>query len=527
MEKGKKRKMFSLKWERIDCYFASMILWGFLFAGLLFGSQRHIAGKILSNAWDRGIFLPLLWAYLSIAVVVWYNFSKNVDWSTVKKVSIIFSIAFTLRISIAFFTNYLPTSDFTNYFSMGQMYLNGDYDQIAQISNRYGIASFSGLAVLNGCLMRMFSSSLFGLQIGNCALSATIAVMVLMITSLYSEKAGFLGGLLYTLYPSNIAFSTVPTNQHGATLFLLISVYFFLLIQKEEKKNFFLLSILSGCSMAVSYFFHPSVHSHIAAITIFLLLIIIKNIRDRNNIVTTLICGMGFALAIIITMAGTFSLLRNNGLLSQHEEQTTSLSKIVVGLNQETGGAYSAEDYGAFKGLESSEQTELAYQLIVQRLSSNTFGENIVFFAKKANRMWFSGDSSFNWLMSGMDAFEGNAKDDSTYSNIIDRKVVSAIGEVDIIYVLFIYMFAAIGIVVTGKNDVPVVSLSRWIILGWVGVHLLIEIQARYRYAVMPFLILFAAIGAMQSIEILKKCLSRGKSKNGYEPPEEVTQGYV
>jgi predicted tellurium resistance membrane protein TerC len=59
-----------------------------------------------------------------------------------------------------------------------------------------------------------------------------------------------------------------------------------------------------------------------------------------------------------------------------------------------------------------------------------------------------------------------------------------------------LYVMSLLGLIVQKKKKgADFINLLIWVVLGWVGVHIIIETQSRYRYFAMPFIAVFAAIG--------------------------------
>ena len=490
--------------RNIDCLLTSTLILLFVSYGLFFGSIRPLMTTVLAAPWHRGLTLPLMWVYLIVAIIIIRNSGRIRSWDMFHKVVFIFSVAFVLRFTINLVSDIEPISDFRNYVNMGKMFVNRHFDWIAGISDSYGLPSFGGIAVFNGIIMHLFSATVFGLQIGDCIITSMIAVMIMYIGSLYSEKLGLVCGVLYAFYPSNIVNSVLPTNQHGATLFLLISVYSLLYVVMKEKNNKTLLCIVSGCSLAASYFMHPSIHTHIIAYTVFVLIIVIRNIKNRTKVLQVLKCGLIIAVSLILSLMSVFWVMKETGLIRQNTRQMTMLSKIVVGLNRETGGGYSSEDYSMFRALDMPEQNELARQVIRERFFAEGLVSNTIFFTTKIDKMWFAVDH-YHFIVTAMDEFEATSDAVTDTTNVLARRLLSALNDLDKLYVPFVFLFAALGIVAKLQDSSPIFSLCRWIILGWIGVHLFIEVHPRYRYICMPFFFILASTGIVYVIESAPK----------------------
>ena len=64
-------------------------------------------------------------------------------------------------------------------------------------------------------------------------------------------------------------------------------------------------------------------------------------------------------------------------------------------------------------------------------------------------------------------------------------------------------------------------ELALWVLLGWMGAHVLLEVQTRYRYFAMPLLIMFAAYGCLRLVDgIGKRLQTRGRKANVIDSAE-------
>ena len=69
---------------------------------------------------------------------------------------------------------------------------------------------------------------------------------------------------------------------------------------------------------------------------------------------------------------------------------------------------------------------------------------------------------------------------------------------------MIIYIFATIGLYLIYKgNKKEFIKFFVWIFLGYVGAHCFIEIQPRYRYFLMPIIIVFASYGIINTYDYI------------------------
>ena len=103
-------------------------------------------------------------------------------------------------------------------------------------------------------------------------------------------------------------------------------------------------------------------------------------------------------------------------------------------------------------------------------------------FIRKAARMWGSMDTSFYFYT------------DYTNNTPFQHMVASAFGALDGLYIAATYLLAAAGLFLS-RNMNRALALPLIVLTGWFSIFLFSEIQPRYRYYGMIFVILFAAVG--------------------------------
>lgn len=393
---------------------------------------------------------------------------------------VIFLLALAPRLYFYSRVHYVPSNDFANYVDMGLAFARGDFALVASVSAGYQIASFSGLGVLNGLVMLVFGASARSFQLAQCVITSLSAVTVYLIARRFDEGSAPAAGFLFALYPANIVFSQVTSNQHPAVLFALASILFLLLaLSSARRVRAGVFAALSGLMLLLSHYAHPSTITTLIAFGIFWLVLFFSSLRQKKELLRLLIIVAAFSAAFFGLRAGADAGMRSAGLLSRDIVEGTSLSKVVVGLNPETAGAYSASDYGMVMEQPADKQAAFCWKIIRERLGQDKlFG----LFDVKIMRTWMVKDTSFGWPFYGMES----VPDDLS-------ALVKAYTLFDFFYVAALFLFSWIGGLLRRRGGAG--DLLLLILLGWMGVHLFIEIQTRYRYFAMPFLMIFAAYG--------------------------------
>lgn len=481
--------------------------------GVVFSQGAKNVINFVFNAWKYSYLLPFIWLYVILGIIMIGIYKRIKNMEPKKIIVIIFIMAFIPRVIVALLSTYIPTSDFANYFSFGKLFLERDFETIKQICNNYSIPTFGGLAVLNGLIASIFSPTIFGFQLANCILTSLITVIIYLFGSRYKNNIGIIAAFLYAFYPSSIISTQIITNQHASTLFYLIAIYL-LTICLEEKEKSKILSVVAALLFIGGYFFHPSAITHIIAIIIYAILIMI-NFRDNKKTIRKIIKDLvTFGISAMLIYIVSMKLLRGYGIIEKIPEEISMLSKIVVGLNQETKGQYSEEDYAEMIGRPKEEQTKIALELIQERIEDKKALSKL--FLEKIDFMWYQGDSMFYWYKMGEQLAVADNQSVESIRNYENRtKIIDSYAQLDVIYCFIVYLMALLGLTLS-KNKIGIekIYLLFWVLSGWIGVHVFIEIQSRYRYFAMPIIFILGAIGISELRNNLKGLWERLQVKN-------------
>ncbi len=402
----------------------------------------------------------------------------------------IFALALALRLAVYSVVEYVPTSDFSNYYRMGVAFANGDYAFIAQKAASYHIPDFAGLGVINGSVMRLVGTGVRGFQLAQCVVTSLSAVAIYWIARRLDNRSAPLAGLLFALYPANIFYAQVTTNQHIAVLFTLLAIMVLLLaVESERLWKAAAFAGLSGAFLLISQYAHPSTATTQIAFALFLLTLLVSALFKKRNPVRYAVALAALAVAFFGLHAAANGALIRAGLLDAESTQSSCyLTKVVIGLNPETQGSYSASDWGTVWSYPADEQNDVCIAMIRERWAQNDMLELL---DTKILRTWMLKDVSFDWVFAGQPS--GTQRVDA---------LTNAFRLLDFLYVAAVFLFAWIGVLLR-RRDNGATDLLIWVILGQMGVYLLIEIQTRYRYVAMVLLIILAAAGVMRVLSAL------------------------
>ena len=414
--------------------------------------------------------IPLLWlAYAALGFVLVRRLVKS-KWTA----AAVFVFALLPRLALSLVHTYTPTSDFLSYWQMGQAFLRGDSSVIAAVVDNSHVYEFAGVGILEGVMQFLSGRTPLGYQILQIVLTAGIAVLVLRLGSRLGRPVGLTAAVLYALYPSGIVMAQVFTNQHLAVFLALLSILLYLHgLRAEGLGRRIGWGALAGFTLLVSHYAHPSsIVTRIAFLTYAVLLCF----DDKKHILRILCVP---AACLILFSAGNALIERATlalGYRLPETRQSCVAEGILTGLTYETDGLLDSALRDEYRALTADEQRAA----ILHKLTEPA--QVLKLLARKAAKMWGAMDSSFIWYTHETNETEATLA------------VSTALGALDMVFVACVYLLAAIGLV-RRRNTLRPFALYQLIVAGWIGVYLVYEIQMRYRYYAMPFLMIFAALG--------------------------------
>lgn len=464
---------------------------------------RNNYGKFLNDnlTWMVGC------GYLGIiitSIILYFGLKGKKKWIIM---IVLFFFSLFPRIMLALTYEYVPHSDFKVYYEMGVAFANGNSRMIYDTVASYKIPEFAGLGILNGIIISILYPSMQALQISNAIMTSVICIFIFLIGEKFNVTIGIIAALLFAIYPSNIIMTQVSTNQHGAILCTLISIYF--LIKATDADIWFLIcfyGLLSGFFLRISQCFHPSTITTFIAIAFYTFsYFLIKKEKIVKHLSFFLVFGCTY---FVVALLGS-NYLSNNGYCPSDITSYPYLAKVVVGLNHETLGICSFEDYDTILDTPKQEQNKLCLKMIKERISDIPALCEVLY--TKTQRMWADMDSSFEWYNAGLQEELLNLAPESTSAKLIYNfsETVIRLGFVDVVFMFFVYLLALLGVLFYDENTcLQVKTLLLLLTLGWMGVHVFIETQPRYRYYAIPFLCIFASMGISYIIkeEIFVQC---------------------
>lgn len=411
--------------------------------------------------------------------------------------AVLFALRFALALSVILMFYAQPVQDFKTMYDAACQVASGGREYLSD-AYFYNWAYQTGFVAYEAGVIRLFGTGIFPLQVMNALWMAGSGCLVYAIGRRFLTAEGaMLASLFYALYPGPYFLSGVLTNQHIAVFFYYLGIW--LLVRGERLS--FPRALLAGAAIAVGNVMRPL---GILVVLAFLcwgavrLLLWKKPGRLREAGALALAAAAYFAVFALFSKLIVLTGLNPEGLTNH-----LPLWKFLVGLNYESGGRWSREDYEAYYLLPASRAEEAMREAIRERLAIGPGGLARLAW-RKSGLLWGSPESLY-W---GFGEIDGTVRGKIlTALNYGDRGVCAlAVG-------LALAALASRLRKGTGEKE-PAVLLLAFLVCGYYAAHLLVEVQPRYRYFLMPALFLLAGAGLETDFRGLIGFFRRGSKNN-------------
>lgn len=332
-------------------------------------------------------------------------------------------------------------------------------------------------------VLRIFSSD-WALKLINLAAMLGTNFLLYQLGRLFlSGKAAAAAALLYAVYPGAIHMAPVLTNQHLSLCFLLLGLW--LLLSRRGWRWM----LLAGACLAVGNLFRPEGVVTLAAVAA-AGVVLLARWPDRRR-AAGLVLGLAVALAAYFgVQAGTGAALQAAGIAPHGIGNNVPEWKFVVGLD-------AANEYGDYTEAHADIldiQDGGARRAETWRIIRQSFRERddiLDFFLGKTQAMW-AWDEPFSWssgyLEQGVELLPG-----VTVGTALEWMGMAERGLALLVWgclagtavLLFRY---------PERRERGAALVCLLAVCAFFCVYLLIEVQPRYRYSVMPYLFILAGV---------------------------------
>ena len=429
---------------------------------------------------------------------------KNLSLPLSALVLIVFFMVFLPRLLLVTNINVQPWNDFGRTLAAGEKLANHD---VSGIRNNLKYSSFFPdlvpWVVFEAIVAKLFQgNSIVALRILNCIACGIIGISVFLIGSKISRQLGLLSAGIYALWPSSIVFSGVLSCQHfsAACEYFALAFLIYTISKNYSKIKKILIFIFIGCLLGIGQLFRPDALPILLSMIIFLFQFYFKKEKIGPAVKKGLISATLLVLAYFLVVQGGFWLLEKKDVISDSGLRTDMRYKFYVGLNS-NNGKYLASDEEEFFNASSDERGYLLKERIHYFLDHPLVFLDLQY--RKYDVMWGQNSQSFFWLGQNDINQLQNKFDSSEITKDELEQLMTLKSNKNLFtrieggYYSLIILFASIGafFLIISNSKEQVFSLLTWFSFCYIGVFFFIEVQARYRYLLIPTLIVFAAYG--------------------------------
>lgn len=391
----------------------------------------------------------------------------------------------------------IPVSDYAVLINGAKSVLNGTFSKLSfNPQNYFYFYNFQiGYTLYLSLLMKIFGSSLVTLKIIEIlVLSISNLLVYILVSKIYSKKAGLISAIIYGTLLFNIGGSSIINNQHISTFFILISLY---LLTKDNKIAYILCSLF----LAISYILRSSSIIFVIAIICYYIWKLLKSgFHDYKKQVINIfmICAVFFSFLKVFDFTIQNVHLVPNSAISANAKYF----KFLLGI-QDSGMTGTITT--------SAEKTQIYYDLKNYNFDYDKYNkdtkEYLIQKYEKDKRATITHILNKMYMFT---SYPDNQIDFAITKNIGNRtlyfiKYYGYAQYVLIIILSFISIIISLREISNVKDNYDI--LFKIIFIGFFLCHMFIEVQTRYRYD--QYLIL-----AILSSSALEYILNKFKLEN-------------
>lgn len=343
-----------------------------------------------------------------------------------------------------------------------------------------------GFTMYEALIIKLFGGSLFVLKLFNVLFQAGTAVIVYKSAAKsFGETCGRASGLLYAVYVPNILMCSVLTNQHISVFLYFLGLYVLLRKRFAGKYDW----LLIGLCFAFGNLMRPLGSFFIVGFLAYVALFeLVPHIRRRKWTALAAKCIGLLAVYWLVQQAASLALVQT-GVTPYPLSNREPYWKFMIGLNPDTNGGWSYDDTVYVQQYPLGEQRNRAeLDLLKQRLQNKS--EVAALFVSKTKTMWGAEDSAPMWSMTNIDRPQ-------LYMLLVQSERIQ--------YVLLAFFGLIAMTVMAWRGATAEASLFLLLLLGYAALHIVIEVQTRYRIDIFPCVILLQSLGIYMVLAVFKR----------------------
>lgn len=475
--------------HRIGSWFSRLVIavgLVFLAAALLFAC-RNTTGFFTSGWQATGIAVLAAVCFLAVGYMLAAYVNRLVF------VVLLVGVAAGLRLWWILNVNTQPVSDFLDMQGAAVMAAKGDFS--------FGQGEYFtrwvyqlGFAMYEALIVKLFGEPIIYLKLFNVLFNTGTALLVYLTAArvFRQEACGRLAGLFYALYVPNIVMGSVLTNQHLSTFLFFAGLYLVVKRGLGTGSGWWAWPLI-GLSFGLGNVMRPLGSFFLVGFLVYAVLFELLRQRDGHArlFATARIAGV-IAVYFAVQQIVSYSFI-SAGITEHKLSNPEPYWKLVEGLNRQTTGGWSWEDTELVLKYELGEarnQAELA--IVKERIADKR--ELVRLFGDKFKAMWGGEDTAVFWSLYQIEKPE--LKQPLTQMERIGYSVALGFG-----------LIALLALIRGNRH--PQHTLYLVLLLGYAAVHIVIEIQTRYRFDIMPALIILQSFGMYTVIKLFARTFGR------------------
>lgn len=366
----------------------------------------------------------------------------------------------------------VPVSDYKVIFQGASKIINGTFsgESFNKTSYFYFYNYQIGYTAYIALIMKIFGQNILYFKILEGLYMILTSIMVYKIVNKISTRdAAALAALYYALYIPNIMGSSIINNQHISTLMLCICLYFIV----KDKKSYD--AALGGIMLGFTQVFRPIAIIIIIAVFMVYAYNMIKNKKYTSYFKKFAVFIIAYMIVVKSFDAALVNLNISPGPISK---SNAKYFKFVLGLKG--GGLYNIPDKNA-------EKTKVYFDLKTLNFNYDKYNEECIKFIKASLKDY---KNTLLYIKNKMTIFMGSS-DNQYYFALSQDKInnnIYYLVHLGNVQYMFLLVCALIALLIKLKNPKDNIDIFSILIIGFVLVHIFIEVQPRYRYEIYVFL---------------------------------------
>ena len=480
--------------EKFEKFFSFGFKSAFLF---LMGLMVFIFSMMTGNIYiSKSINLFTILISLEILILIYWFSGKIINLKIRLLIPvIIFAAAAVPRVIIVFIFHSQPFNDFLTYYSAAKMWYSGNMSFLKDFT----FANFPdslGFVKYQSLLMSVLSDNIIAFQLFNCLITSAICIVIYVLLKKVSHLAAVTAAIIYALFPPNIIYPTILTNQHMSTLLFFIAFYLLTFNGSSRNlKNILIKTGAAGILIGLGNLIRPEALPFVLAITIILLLRLFFSFKSLPSISVKLVTALlpaVFLLFYFMTASAFGLYMRQYNVYSISGDLRY---KIITGLSYDSQGFYRRDISSKFFSGDDNDKNEMLKDIAYYY--KNSPYKIVTLEMTKMSYQYASKDTALLWSLGDKGQYGKEAVNFSYIQKTYEKLTVP--------FYFIIILLAAYGFWKRRRaslfNIETILALAT---LVRILVYFIIEVQERYRYLDIPIFFIFGALGMVYFMDNIK-----------------------